>query len=206
MMKSELQELILRGRGERKIHSFLKRYPALLRVAMGKQDGGGYVVSEFTIGENYRADFVSLWPTSGWFHISFVELKPVNALLFKGKGEPRKELNHAFHQIDSWRILIKQDRVHVLRKLAEVVAKRDLLYGRVKEPENVTCTYGLQFDDPRMTYSFDYYIFIGRRTDLTETELNFKNNFQANRNVHVATYDRLLDAVEKLDVAGWEYS
>lgn len=203
-MKEELQRIVS-GSGEREVHAFLKRHPALLRVAMGKQDSGGYVISEFTIGEDYRADFVSLWPTSGWFHISFVELEPVNAPLFKGKGEPRKELNHAFHQIDSWRVLIERDRLHVLRKLADMAAKRDLLYGRVKEPEDVTCTAGLKFDDPHMAYSFDYYIFIGRRANLTETELNFKNNFQANRAVHVATYDRLLDAVERLDVVGWEY-
>jgi hypothetical protein len=56
-----------------------------------------------------------------------------------------------------------------------------------------------------MAFSFDYYIFIGRRSRLSETELNFKNQFQANRGVHVATYDRLLDAVENLDIVGWEY-
>lgn len=204
-MKTELKRIVTSGTGEREVHGFLKKFPALVRVALGKQDTGGYVLSEFTIGGDHRADLVSIWPTSAWFHISFIELEPVDAPLFKKNGEPRKELNHAFHQIDAWRVLIERDRLHVIRKLASAAATKDLLYRRVREPEEVTCTAGLKFDDPRMAFSFDYFIFMGRRLGLSETELNFKNQFQANRGVHVATYDRLLDAVENLDILGWQY-
>jgi hypothetical protein len=204
-MKTELDRLITGGKGEREIHAFLKKYPALLRPVIGAYDGCGYILSEFSIGENYRADLVSIWPTSGWFHIAFIELEAIDATLFTKKSEPRKELNHAFNQIEQWRTLIDRDKMHVVRKLAEAASTKDILYQRKKHPEDIKCTAGLKLDDPNMVFSFDYFIFIGRREPLSQAEIRLKNIYKQSRDVDVATYDRLLDAINHFDIRAWGY-
>jgi hypothetical protein len=44
-------------------------------------------------------------------------------------------------------------------------------------------------------FSFDYFIFIGRREPLSQAEMRLKNAYKQSRDVDVATYDRLLGPV-----------
>ena len=203
-MKRELQRIIRDERGERRIHNLLKQHPALLRIALGQEQNGGYVIAEFNVGDEFRADFVSLRPTSAWFHITFIELEPIGAKLFTKRREPTAALNHAFNQIDQWRTVIEKRRHILWAPLARAAASRDLLYSHTSDEEDVTCTAGLKMTDERMWFSFDYFIFIGRRDGLSDADLEAKNSYSRSRKVEVATYDRLMDAEEMYDPDQWK--
>src|SRR5262245_1125041 len=63
----------------------------------------GFVVSEFSIGDQYKADFVVASAFSGGWEIHFIELEPPSLSPFNKKGELSSRLVHAAGQIRHWK-------------------------------------------------------------------------------------------------------
>lgn len=160
------------------------------------------VVSEFPLGTEFRADFVILAPFSGGWEIHFVELEPPKERLFNQDGTMAKRLNKANSQIDSWRTFFEKNRPTVLRDLARFAKDRDLISGpRENEP---TCHVGWPLYHPKSWLHLHFDIIIGRRSELTDAELEAKAAFRDHHKIDVMTYDRLIDAARRIDEARGE--
>jgi hypothetical protein len=155
------------------------------------------VAAEFQFGTDYRADFVALGSFSGGFSVHFIELEPPDAQLFTRSGMAAKRLNEAISQVDSWRAFIEKHRDSVLHELSKHIQNHQLIFDPMDyEP---TDNFGLPLYHPRACLYWHYHVVIGRRRRLTEEELEKKASFLKHHNIHLMTYDRLLDAAKKLD-------
>jgi len=170
---------------ERPIAQWLKKHPKILAGATSAR----YVTSEFSLGTDYRVDFVSLEPFSGGFFVTFIELERPNDPLFTRAGKPAKRLVDAMTQIDRWRIFIEKNRPAVLRELSKFFEKRELVFNRGQEP---TCNAGFHLYDPIMALIWKYVIIAGRRGSLDRSQLQMKSAFKNNHDIELMTYDRVL--------------
>ena len=183
--------------GEREVHAFLKKQPQILHNAFVSSFKCSRVVSEFFLGSKFRADFVVMAPYSGAWEIHFIELEPVNALLFNKDDTPKQALKKAVAQIDCWKSFCEAERKFLVGQLSDACRDLDLV-----SPENngvePTCTAGLKMTDPRTNFGFEYHIIIGRRAAFSESELQIKTSFLGNHGIDIASYDRLLEAANQI--------
>ena len=78
-----------------------------------------FVIPEFSLGCDHRADFVVMQSFfSGW-KIQFVELEPVDKKIFNPKDKtPSQRLRAATKQINDWRNFEKDERVTLGKKFS----------------------------------------------------------------------------------------
>lgn len=98
----EIESILAAHTGERTIHDYLKKHPRLVVDAFCCSHTNAYVVSEFSLGDEYRADFLAGVPMSGGWFLYLIELEPPDAPLFTKKGVPAKHLNAALSQHRTW--------------------------------------------------------------------------------------------------------
>ena len=197
LLAKQLDEILKKDHGERAVAAFLKKEPSLVLRGLVRFGDGNYVVSEFPFGTEYRADFVALAPFSGGWEIHFVELEPPVGKLFNADRTMAKRLNKAVSQIDSWRIFIEKNRPTVLHDLARFVQERDLIRGpRENEP---TCHVGWPLYHPRTSLLLRFDVIIGRRSALSDAEMEAKAAFKDSHGIEIITYDRFLDAARDAD-------
>ncbi len=99
-----LKDILSKESGERVICQFLKEHPSLVYWTFCLTGGHvNYVFSEFTVGNQYRADFVILHTYSGAFEAHFIELEPIRDPIFSKNKKPSKRLSDAIKQIDEWK-------------------------------------------------------------------------------------------------------
>lgn len=179
------------------ITSVLKRNPLILSRSVRGFAFARLVTPEFRFGTDYRADFVLLGPYSGGCDIHFVELEPPGAALFTKRGCPAKRLNEALSQVGDWKRYIEKHRDTVLHELSKHVQSHELVFEyREAEP---TCNGGWPLYHPEIWLHWHYTIIIGRRAALSMREQGMKSSFSHIHDVHIMTYDRLLEAAEEMD-------
>jgi hypothetical protein len=191
----ELESLLAKSKGEREIHGFLKRYPRAIAELTKCVGLGQYTISEFNMGDEFRADFVTFAAFSGGWDINFVELEPVDEPLFRQDGAVANRLNGALKQIDEWTRFTEKNRPYLVQQLSRAARTGDLLRpaDRDYDPE---CNAGWKMTDPRSSLIFRYYIVMGRSSTLTEKHTEIKASFEKTHPVRLATYDRLLQLGE----------
>ena len=99
-------------------------------------------------------------------------------------------------QIDSWRSYEAKNRDFLLRELSKLGQSNELVCGHDEEPLD-TCGWPLYH--PKSWLHWHYHIVIGRRGDLSDDDMSKKASFLSHHDIEIMTYDRLLDAAEKLD-------
>ena len=115
--------------GERHILTYFRRHPALIyKHTVPCRGHDDYVISEFEIGNEYKADFVVLNSYSGGWEIAFIELEPVGAKMFNKDRTPTRELRVAIRQVDDWRRFIRQQQTYFLTQLTKAAQQKDLLH------------------------------------------------------------------------------
>jgi hypothetical protein len=150
------------------------------------------VVSEFTLGDEYSADFLVGLPLSGGWLLHFFELKRADVELFNRSGLPSRHLSRALEQIRCWQRLCLQNRHYLLQQIIRAFCERDL-YAPERRGEEPLCSAGFTMTDPACMAIFSYHIVIGRRHDLSKQDLHRKSAFKQTDDVEIATYDRILD-------------
>lgn len=190
---TEIESILSGGTGERAIHAYLKRHPRLVAEAFCPHCATARVVSEFELGNEFRADFLAGIPMSGGWFISLIELEPVDSLLFTKAGVPSKSLNRAMMQILDWRRFEDRRKDYLVEQIARAFRKSDLYIPDRDDPEPY-CSAGFKMTDPNCFIGFLHKIMIGRRQDLSEEELSKKASMSKGSDMEIRTYDHLLES------------
>ncbi len=73
---NKLREAIETSTGEREIHEQLELNPWVILRLFETGHNNGYIVSHFSLGDEFEADLVVLCGFSGGWNVHFVELEP----------------------------------------------------------------------------------------------------------------------------------
>lgn len=144
------------GRQENQIHQYLERRTLLLPGQTGIQGTshhGPYsniIFSKFPLSGSFRRfpDFLFVTKTSAQATVVFIEIEDPSKKIFTGNDDFTSEFNHAFQQLQDWKIWFETDsNKSLLRQwLAEAIkhhmmstlpmkAEYILIYGRRSEFE-----------------------------------------------------------------------
>lgn len=180
--------------GERGISEFLQEHPQILYWTMCRRGGHGrYVFREFPLGSQYKADFVVLNSYSGVWEVMFIELEPVNDVVFTRGGKPSKRFSGALKQIDDWAEYYDEHKSHLRSELVRWAKSKDILgYSDGEEPCNFS---GHMLADPSSFLNESFHIVIGRRDKLSRDQHKRKASYSIKHNIEVMSYDRLTDLV-----------
>lgn len=176
--------------GERLIHRELEKLPwVLVDLFSG---GIPFVVSHFSLGDEFEADFVVLKGFSGGWNIHFIELEPASLQPFKANGEFSPRLNHAAAQIRKWRAFYeRRDKLpYLVSQLNDAVIKKDLLWADHREP---TDSVGWPFIHPDSWHVPHFHVIMGRRQQFATLTLRLKAGLAQTEGFELITYDRVLD-------------
>jgi len=198
-LEQEIRRILATG-GERKAHTFLKKYPLLVINAFSRAWNAKYCVPEFRIGTEFRSDFLILSADSVAWHASFVELESPSARLYLKDGTPSKTLRVAERQISDWR---NWERINDHRM-------RQLFSKTLRENDSPAwCSHAdrhqrgeTEILDPNTFIHYYYHVVIGRRDLLSEDERRWRAQQDAYwGGPEIATYDRIVDTARRLDKA-----
>ncbi len=181
---------------ERHIHAFLKRNPQLIVTAFNWGWNHVFLVPEFQLGTKLRTDFVLFGGYSGGWNVRFIELEPVGARLYLKDGTPSKELRVALRQISDWREYARMHEAHLRDELSHAMVSKNVYMVRHKAVNRFLENH---IRDPREIIHWYAHIVIGRRAKLTEDEQRRRARGIDFVDADIATYDRIVDAAEKLD-------
>lgn len=196
-LERSLRTVLHKAATERPVQRWLEKNPLVLSAAVEGIVYPNHVVSQFKFGTDFVADFVTFGAFSGACCFHFVELEPPGAALFTKSGAPAKRLNGALAQVIDWKTYVEKHRESVLRELAKVFQKRDLVFGpRDTEPTDTT---GMALYDPRQWVHWYFHVVIGRRSAISKTEAGKKASYFSHNEVDVMTHDRLLDRAKLFD-------
>lgn len=193
---SQLRNILQNDKSERSIAPFLKEHPDLLYWTFCKTGGHrNYVLHEFPLGNQHKADFVVLHSYSGTWEVHFIELEPIRDAVFTKDRRPSKKLSIAIRQIDDWRLYIDLNKAALKQDLVRWAKKRDIL--DTPKPDKEPCNYaGDYLSDPSSFVGFHYYIIIGMRADLTKEKRELKSRFRNDHRIHIGSYDRFIDTAD----------
>ena len=182
---------------ERSALAFFKEYPWPLFWTICTTGGHfNYMFKEFPLGSQFVCDFVIVNCYSGLWEVKFIELEPIGGELFTRKGDIAKRLNGAITQVNAWKAYFEMNKSMVIEDLCIWMKSKDLLkyHAAYDNPSNYSGNY---FKDPKSYVSDDYFIFIGRSSNMTPDENTRKARLSQNMSTEVATYERLLPVVER---------
>ncbi len=195
-LEKRLLAILDSSKGERSVHSFLKKYPEIVRTAFSMAWNANIEVPEFCFGNDWRADFLLLSADSGHWIATFIELEPPNSRLYLNNGTPSKTLRVAQRQINDWKEWIRLHESYLREQFSKILTKA----GIGAQTGGVHEKAGTEILDPRTVISFDFHIVIGRRHSL-----NAEEQFRRAREgvywggAEIATYDRLLSKAKMID-------
>jgi hypothetical protein len=187
MYRSELLRAV-KQRGERAVHTFLKRQPRPLCVAFARGWNRILPLSEFCFGRDFRADFLIISAHSGAWHACFVELESPVARLYLRDGSESKVLKVALRQVKDWDIWLRQNGPQFRRELRDNLERAAEVDPKIDaNPTNFSADRLL---DPRTVIFNHFAVVIGRRDTLrAEDQVRRAHEGAA----EIVTYDRLLD-------------
>lgn len=197
----EFRKYLDLAKGEMAVASYLKEHPHPLYWSMCKMGGHTrYAFKEFPLGNQYKADFVLLNSYSGMWEVKFIELEPIDDLVFNKNGTPTCRLAGAIKQVDDWAEYFDKNQGHIREDLVRWVASKDIL-GYDSEikwdsagPANCSGDY---LADPNSSLSESFHIIIGRRERMNNASHKRKATYKRRHNIAIRTYDMLLDLVDR---------
>jgi hypothetical protein len=177
---------------ERTISRFIKKNPWLLYWTICRLGGNNrFMFSEFPLGSDHKVDFLILNSTSFVWEAIFVELESVKSNFFNKNRTPNKKLVIATQQIAEWKRYIDINKENIRKEFCKRTAKKDLL-GYAEPSDNPS-----NLIDPRTFLKFEFYIVMGRRTDVKSENIYYIGSYTDNYGVSLITYDRLLDLAKR---------
>lgn len=196
MLTKKLRKILDDSKGERELCKFLKENPFVLTTSLNYMGNPRWVIAEFPLGNDYRADFVVMVPFSGGFDIRLIEIEPPNCKIFNKDGSFTKRVNKAFEQVKSWDTYIEKNKQQFLKDIEKYGQEKDLIQSHSGP---ITCTAGFRIQHPTMAIHSYFDIIIGRRVTLNETDLEKKAEFAKKNIASLITSDRLLEGAKIID-------
>lgn len=191
------EKILNSSNDERIVSKYLKNHPWILYWTICNLGGHSrFMFAEFPLGSDHKVDFVILNSYSGVWEAIFVELESVSTNFFNKNNTPNKKLALSTKQIVEWKKYIDINKENLRKEFCKWTAKRDLLgYDEPSNnPSNMSANYLI---DPRSFLKFEFYIVMGRRSDLNSENIYYKGSYIDNFGVSLITYDRLLDLAKK---------
>jgi Shedu protein SduA, C-terminal len=194
MKAPKLDQIIETASGETEVHRALEWYPwVVMEVITSRQS---FVVSQFSIGDQYRADFVVAEFFSGGWEIHFIELEPPAISPFKKNGELTSRLVHAAGQIRRWKEFEERHdkRPALVSQLRAAIIKKDLTWADGREPKD---SAGKDIMWPESLLLMNYHVVMGRRSQLNSELMLRKARLIKSDGYELITYDRVIDVFNK---------
>lgn len=127
MLTKKLRKILDDSKGERELCKFLKENPSVLITSLNYMGNPRWVIAEFPLGNDYRADFVVMVPFSGGFDIRLIEIEPPDSKIFNKNGTLARRANKALEQVNSWRTFIEKNKREFLEDIEKYGQKNDLI-------------------------------------------------------------------------------
>ena len=194
------QMALSEGATERAVHSFLKKYPFALIRLVNLSWNFHCLISEFRLGNDFRADFLVLSADSGSWHAHFIELEGPHDNPYRNDLTASPKLNWAFRQTDDWREFATQHRTALQHEFAKQLrpfkaAAQNALLGKGTHAH-------IEIEHPSVFIDFDYHLVIGNSSSFTDEERAAHKRFSSWR--MVMTYDRIYESMK--EVESWHKS
>lgn len=193
----DLRALLDSEPSEHQISKFLAKYPWTIYWTFCVSGGHRkYLFREFALGEKYKADYVLVHTNSSGFYVSFIELKPVDDIVFTKSRTPSRALSTAIRQVCDWKEYAQKNHYAFREALLRGAKTKNLLAKK----GNVTL--GAEYAEHELLIAnahiyIDCHIVIGRR-DVTSPENQLmKNRFQQDHKIELLSYDRFLDVASE---------
>ena len=120
---------MLKNDKELKIQAYLEAHTYVLKAAVGVPEWAfNYVIPQFRLGSDYRADFIVFAGQSNSYEITIVELKRPSASLYTKKSILSKELNTACMELYKYRKWINNNIDEFKKKLVYEIKKQDSMF------------------------------------------------------------------------------
>jgi len=202
-VKDKLSHLLDSNPPEEGVHQFLLENPSLFwphDYPKASQFGLNGYLSKFPLSPDRIPDFVlphlACYGRRSGSRINVLELKQPAARLFTGQGRMSRDLNDAFDEsLDSLRVF-RHAFPDILQRLHHAIVENMSAAQREHDTKS-----GEFVPSSDMYYPPDYkcFVLIGRRRTLGPHDLHqMKRIFEKTRGtIHIATYDFLLDAVDR---------
>lgn len=183
-------EMLLNQASERDVHAWLKAHPFIMMPLFGGSWNYYLVISEFSLGTDYKVDFVVISADSGSWRISFIELKGPRDRIFLKDGTPSKKLRQAQKQIVDWKIFFRNRQQVVRQEIAKYLRKYDVSAQNALMGSDASAAIEITNES---TVIWDkYHIVIGRRANYLREPPNTLAGRSGYRD-NISTYDRILD-------------
>lgn len=165
----QLEQIIDAAQDERPIQKYLGENPHILTFLLGGKTR--YCLSQKRLGAEYVPDFLICDTDSMGIRWVLIELEtPRSGIYLQAGNELDRYVRKGVNQIMEWREWLASN----------------LDYSRKKRREN-----GLGLIDIRE--NSQGFVFVGRRFRLRETKEVIRNQLRDKENIHIHTYDYLLD-------------
>jgi len=186
-------------KNEREIHRFLKSRPYLVRNTFNAW-AWNYVevLPEYPLSNKYHIDFLILSADSGQWHASIVELKSPAVKPFTKGGLYSQYLNKGIKQLEERIAWFESNPVRFREQLSTHFRKHSICAQCSNADDHIYAS--TEILDPRTCISFQYFIVIGRRKMIPHDFQSRRHPLGLNR-IEIVSYDRMLNAAEKLDKA-----
>lgn len=189
----EFQEQLSSCKKERELAPFLKQHLVLVRNTLNVHAWNCTVCqSEFRLGTDYIADFLSLSADSGRWHVVFIEMQSHLDRIYNKDGSMTKQLNEAQKQIQEWKIWIEEHATEFRDSISKLVNTCPAQCSKADIHSNA----GAEIRDTKTVVSPVFKILIGRRESLNQ-ETNKRRALSGG--IEIVTFDRLLDMAKQLD-------
>ena len=178
---------------ERDAQRFLKSFPMLMVRLFNVSWNYYLAVPEFSLGTDFRADFLILSADSGRWHTVFVELEGPNDQIYLKNGQPSKKLRSAQKQIDDWQRFVRGRTNEVKQEIAKILAPR-----RIGAQNKLMGRSGYAHDEillPEVFLHEQYKIVIGRRSSFADEPTHHMPAPGEGYGPQVSTYDRIYDCL-----------
>ncbi len=185
-----LEHVVDTAKHEREIQHALEWHPWVVMELVTNRLS--YVVSQFSIGSQYRADFVVGDYFSGGWDIHFIELEMPTVRPFNKKGDLSSKLVHASGQIRKWKeFQHRHDKLPgLIAQLHDAFLKKDLTWSDQREPLD---SAGKSILWPESWIMMHYHVVMGRRSDLNFELMLRKASLVESDGYQLITYDRILE-------------
>lgn len=190
------QRILDNSRGERAATAFLKQNPLLLIRVFNAANNTQLVCPEFRFGNQYRADFCVLSAHSGGWEVGLIELEPVGDRFFLKDGTESKKLRDAKRQVADWSRYIQTHDQEFRDELTRSMTARNIYLPRINR--GLVSVLG-EVNDCSLSFRIRFYIVMGRRKQLSTTDVSRRSYYPTMNNCDLVTYDRILDDAIELD-------
>jgi len=183
---------------ERDVHRFLKEYPHLMIDLFNVSWNYKRVVSEFQLGNAYRADFLVLSADSGRWHAVLIELEGPHDRLYLKNGTPSEKLRVAQQQVKDWEHYVRSYQPEVRRTIAAILKEEDVCAQNLLMGKS-GCRAHDEILHQEVYLNFQYKIVMGRRATFQDEPRNHMPGPGFGYDLDVSSYDRVVDRLMELE-------